>query len=93
VLARLRHHGAVTTPPPAAPSLPPDPVAYDAVRNEHARRRGLAAPYIAGGNDPELPVTLAHERRYVRILVGMVIAIVALGFGLGIIAALLSWPV
>ena len=81
------------TTPPTTPSLPPDPVAYDAVRNEHARKRGLAQPYIAGGNDPDLPQTLARERRYVRILVGMVIAIVALGFGLGIVAALLSRPV
>jgi len=82
-----------TQPPPAAPSLPPDPVAYDAVRNEHARKRGLAQPYIAGGNDPELPLTLARERRYVRILVGMVIAIVALGFGLGVVAALMGLSV
>jgi len=78
-----------TTP---GPSLPPDPVAYDAVRNEHARKRGLAQPYIAGGDDPDLPRTLATERRYVRILVGMVIATVALGFVLGIVSALLAGP-
>ncbi len=83
----------MTTPtPPAAPSLPPDPVAYDAVRNEHARKRGLAQPYIAGGNDPELPQTLATERRYVRILVGMVVATVALGFVLGIVSAIFAGP-
>ena len=77
---------------PAAPSLPPDPVAYDAVRNEHARKRGLAQPYIAGGDDPELSRTLATERRYVRILVGMVVATVALGFVLGIVSAIFAGP-
>src|SRR3990170_7239659 len=34
------------------PTLPPDPEAYDTERNVHARKRGLAAPYIAGGRDP-----------------------------------------
>ena len=82
----------MTETPPAAPSLPPDPIAYDAVRNEHARRRGLVQPYIAGGGDPDLPQTLARERRYVRILIGMALGIVALGFVLGIIAALISGP-
>ncbi len=86
------HHARVTTPTPASPSLPPDPVAYDAVRNEHARKRGLAQPYISGGDDPELPATLARERRYTRILVGMAVTIVALGFVLGIIAALITGP-
>lgn len=79
---------------PAVPvsSLPPDPVAYDAVRNEHARRRGLPAPYIAGGDDPDLPATLRRERPYVRLLVGMVVAIVVIGFALGIIEALITTP-
>jgi hypothetical protein len=79
----------VTTPTPAAPSLPPDPEQYDAVRNEHARKRGLQQPYIAGGNDPDLSKTLATERRYLRLLVGMAVGIVALGFVLGIAAALI----
>ncbi len=86
------HHVPVTTPTPTAPSLPPDPVQYDAVRNEHARRRGLRQPYIAGGDDPDLPQTLVRERRYVRLLVGMTVAIVALGFVLGIVAALITGP-
>ena len=49
-------------PAPTSPPLPPDPVQYDEVRNEHARKRGLPGPYIAGGDDPDLPETLAHER-------------------------------
>ena len=65
---------------------------YDAVRNEHARKRGLAQPYIAGGGDPDLPETLTTERRYTRLLVAMVVGIVALGFILGIAAALITGP-
>jgi hypothetical protein len=72
--------------------LPPDPDAYDAVRNEHARKRGLPQPYIAGGNDPALSQTLNSERRFVRLLVGMTVLIVAGGFVLGIAAALLNIP-
>ena len=82
---------AEPAPAPRAP-LPPDPVQYDEVRNEHARRRGLPGPYIGGGNDPDLPQTLEHERRYVRLLVGMVIAIVVIGFALGIVEAILAIP-
>jgi len=82
------HHGGVSTATP----LPPDPEAYDAVRNEHARKRGLPQAYIAGGDDPELGTTLLRERRFVRLLVGMTIAIVAGGFVLGIAAALMSIP-
>jgi hypothetical protein len=73
-----------------APALPPDPEAYDAERNEHARKRGLAAPYIAGGRDPEPEVGRAEERRYLRWLVLMVIAIILSGFVLGILGNLIS---
>ena len=83
----------MTTPTPTVPSLPPDPVQYDAVRNEHARKRGLPQPYIVGGDDPELPQTLVRERPYVRLLVGMIVVIVALGFVLGIMAALIGMQV
>ena len=72
--------------------LPPDPDAYDAVRNEHARKRGLPQPYIAGGDDPALDKTLQSERRFVRLLVGMTVVIVAGGFVLGILGALLAAP-
>jgi hypothetical protein len=65
---------------------------YDAVRNEHARKRGLQQPYIAGGDDPDLSQTLVRERRLTRLLVGMSIGIVALGFILGIAAALITGP-
>ncbi len=78
------------SPAPDRPRLPADPVQYDSVRNEHARKRGLPQPYIAGGNDPALAETLKRERRYVRILLWMVGIIVAMGFVLGIIGALIG---
>lgn len=78
------------SPAPERPQLPPDPVQYDSVRNEHARKRGLPQAYIAGGNDPALNETLKRERRYVRILLWMVGGIVAMGFVLGIIGALIG---
>jgi hypothetical protein len=76
---------------PGSP-LPPDPAQYDAVRNEHARKRGLNQPYIAGGDDPDLPETLQRERFYLRILIAMVVLIIVVGFGLGIIEALMTAP-
>jgi len=72
------------------PALPPDPKAYDEVRNEHARKRGLAAPYIAGGRDPDPDTGRAEERRYLRWLLIMVVAIVLSGFVLGILGNLIS---
>jgi hypothetical protein len=66
--------------------LPPDPVAYDSERNAHARARGLAAPYIAGGRDPDPDAGRREERFYGRLLLIMVAVIVASGFVLGIIA-------
>jgi hypothetical protein len=79
------------TQPNASP-LPPDPARYDEYRNVAARKRGLEAPYIAGGDDPQLAETLRHERRYVRILLAMVGLIVATGFVLGFLGAILSGP-
>jgi hypothetical protein len=72
------------------PTLPPDPEAYDAERNEHARKRGLAAPYIAGGRDPDPEAGRAEERRYLRLLLIMVVVIVLSGFVLGILGNLIS---
>ena len=91
----LRHHVLVTdiAPPPAPVELPPDPDAYDAIRNEHARKRGLRQAYIAGGDDPQLDQAIRRERRYLRWLVGMALAIVAAGFLLGIVSALLGNPI
>jgi hypothetical protein len=78
------HHGLVTS------DLPPDPEAYDSPRAVRAREKGLKAPYIAGGLDPDPAAGRAEERRLGRLLVVMVIVIVASGFVLGIIAAILA---
>jgi hypothetical protein len=72
------------TPPPT--ELPPDPAAYDSERNAAARARGLAAPYIAGGRDPDPDSGRREERYYGRLLLIMVVVIVAGGFVLGIVA-------
>lgn len=100
----MRHHWAVTdrspdaapqqvpddAAPGAAEPLPPDPAAYDSPRAAAARARGLAAPYIAGGRDPDPDAGLREERFYGRILLVMVAVIVLGGFVLGIAAALLN---
>ena len=91
---RLRHHGPVTADPDPAPAgdLPPDPEAYDSARNEIARRRGLPQAYISGGDDPQIGRTLERERPYVLLLLTMAIAIVILGFALGMAGAMLPVP-
>ena len=71
-------------------TLPPDPEQYDSERAVRARRRGLAAPYIPGGDDPDLESARREERRYLGILIIMVVAIVLSGFVLGLIAQLLG---
>jgi hypothetical protein len=83
----------VTQPPdprdPAPPtSLPPDPAAYDHPRAELARAKGLDAPYIAGGNDPEPDRARREERRLLRLLILMVVTVVLSGFVLGALAML-----
>ena len=75
--------------PPDPP--PPDPDAYDSPRGSQARARGLAAPYIAGGEDPDLERTRAQERRLVRLLIGMIVVVVLAGFVIGIVAKLLGF--
>jgi hypothetical protein len=80
----------MTTEPNTPPALPPDPEAYDSERNEHARARGLAAPYIAGGRDPEPEIGRSEERHYLRLLLIMVGLIVLAGFALGIISNILG---
>jgi hypothetical protein len=96
--------GAVTTEPPTgpkpegttdsagrpSPALPPDPAEYDSPRAERARARGLSAPYIAGGRDPEPEVGRREERLYGRLLIAMVVTIIASGFVLGIVVAILT---
>jgi hypothetical protein len=77
----------------SAPSeLPPDPDAYDSPRAVQARARGLAAPYIAGGEDPDPETTQRRERRYLRLLIAMIVVIVLSGFVLGALAKLLGFP-
>jgi hypothetical protein len=79
----------VTTPPTERPTtLPPDPEAYDEVRNQHARARGLSAPYIAGGRDPNPEVGRREERFYGRLLLAMVAVLVLGGFLIGFV---LNW--
>jgi hypothetical protein len=78
----------VTTPSTDRPApLPPDPEAYDEVRNQHARARGLSAPYIAGGRDPDPETGRREERYYGRLLLAMVAGLILGGF---IIGAVLS---
>ena len=82
------HHGVVTADDPSR--LPPDPAAYDSPRAERARAKGLKAPYIAGGHDPDPAAGRAEELRLGRLLVLMVAVIVASGFVIGTIVALLG---
>jgi hypothetical protein len=77
-----------STPAPVSGTLPPDPLAYDSPRNARARAKGLEAPYIAGGTDPDPEQGLVEERHYTRLLIWMVAALVFGGFILGIIVAL-----
>ena len=75
----------MTTPIERPPVLPPDPDAYDEVRNQHARARGLSAPYIAGGRDPNPEAGRREERFYGKLLVAMVIAVILGGFIIGVV--------
>jgi hypothetical protein len=75
-----------------APDLPTDPDEYDSPRAVQARARGLAAPYIAGGEDPDLQATQQRERRYLRWLIVMIVVVVLAGFVLGAVAKVLGVP-
>jgi hypothetical protein len=81
-------------PSPAQPddSTPPDPAAYDSARAVQARARGLAAPYIAGGRDPNPEAGRLEERRNLRLLIAMVVVIVLSGFVLGYLAMIAGFP-
>jgi len=70
--------------------LPADSDAYDSPRATQARARGLAAPYIAGGLDPDIEATQRKERRDIRLLIAMIVAVVLAGFVLGYLANLLG---
>jgi hypothetical protein len=75
-------------PAPPTRALPADPAAYDSERNAAARARGLSAPYIPGGRDPDQATADREDRRNLRILGIMVVVIVLAGFVLGALAAL-----
>ena len=76
-------------PTPATPPPPPDPAEYDTERSQAARARGLAAPYIPGGRDPDPERGAREDRYYVRLLLFMVVVIIAGGFVLGILGNLI----
>jgi hypothetical protein len=71
---------AATVPGP----LPPDPAEYDSARAKIARAKGLEAPYIAGGQDPDPEAGLEEERHYGKLLLWMVVALMLGGFVIGI---------
>ena len=78
---------ATTDPRPA---LPPDPVEYDSNRARIARAKGLDAPYIAGGRDPDPEPGLREERYYGRLLVFMVVTLILAGFILGVVLVIVT---
>ena len=78
----------IDTPRPSRVAAPPDADLYDSPRAVRARAKGLDAPYITGGEDPEPVKGRAEERRLGRILLAMVIVMVASGFVIGTIIAL-----
>jgi hypothetical protein len=59
-------------------------------RAQLARARGLSAPYIPGGHDPNPEQGLREERHYMRLLIWMVVAIVGGGFALSILYVLVT---
>ena len=71
---------AETVPGP----LPPDPAEYDSARAKIARAKGLEAPYIAGGQDPDPEAGLEEERHYGKLLLWMVLVLMFGGFVIGI---------
>jgi hypothetical protein len=71
----------------------PDPALPDDERSQAARRRGLEAPYIAGGRDPDPERGRREERFYLRLLIAMIVAIVLGGYVLGFIGQALGLPI
>lgn len=77
-----------SSPPPPSQTGPLAP--SEAERAAHARARGLDAPLIAGGRDPDPDAGLREDRTYGRLLLAMVLIIVASGFVLGVLANLIT---
>jgi hypothetical protein len=73
-----------SAPAPSASRLPADPAEYDSPRAQIARAKGLEAPYIAGGRDPDPAVGLEEERHYGKLLLAMVAGLMFGGFIIGI---------
>ena len=72
------------------PLAAPPPVDPDDPRHAIARAKGLEQPFITGGEDPIPAAALAEDRHYGRLLVAMVMVIVASGFVIGIVLALVG---
>ncbi|HLX33668.1 MAG TPA: hypothetical protein VKR30_00325 [Candidatus Limnocylindrales bacterium] len=68
---------------PSQPQLPADPDAYDSDRASQARARGLSAPYIAGGKDPDPESTRRLERPYLLLLIALIVVLVIAGIVIG----------
>ena len=73
--------------PPDRPGQAPLP---DDERSVHARARGLDAPSIAGGEDPNPEAGLREEQFYIRLLLIMVGLIVGGAVLLTIIANIIT---
>ena len=85
---------------PATPATRPADPALAAIQPHPGRpvawppgpdQRGLAAPYPPGGFDPAPEPGLDEERRYLKLLVAMIVAIVVGSFAIGIIGLLLGF--
>jgi hypothetical protein len=74
--------------PEVSDGLPPDPAEYDSARAQIARAKGLQAPYIAGGRDPDPEAGLREERHYGKLLLWMVLGLMFGGFVIGIALAI-----
>jgi hypothetical protein len=72
-------------PNPLPPAAVPDTLASRMPRAFDPNRRGFAAPRPPGGGDPDLARARVEERRNLRILIGMVLAIVGGVFVVSII--------
>ena len=79
-------------PPTAGPTTLTDEEYAQAMhpRNVLARERGLPTPYIPGGTDPDADAGRREERRYLRLLIAMVVLIVAGGFTISIVGLIIS---